>query len=154
MGTALAPVGKAIEGFGSVSEGYATQAGYEHDARKARRAATAGGAAASQTDTFFREELQSTLATIDVMRAAAGVVPTSPTGMAIRDEQTRVAARQRVTQVSNLRNQAVQSDADARALTYAGYAAVDAGWLKGLSSFAAAASSVFGGGSKLPIPGA
>lgn len=141
MGSAAAPVGQALQGFGSITQGYNEQVVYNAESREQKRAAIAGRTAADQTDVYLREELARTQANIDVIRGAAGVVPLSPTGMALKDEASRVAARQRVTSVANLNRKAEQSDIDARALTYAGYAAVDAGWLKGLTSFAAAAQS-------------
>lgn len=104
-------------GLGAVSamsEANAKAAAAGHQAQQAEWAAQGARINANNTDTYYRDNLRQTLANIDAIRASAGVIPDSPTGLAIRDEQTRISNDQRIAKVTSIRSQANQDIADAQ----------------------------------------
>ena len=98
---------------GAIAKGAGDAAGYRHAEDKAQRMALAARTAADETDAQLREELTTTLGNIEAIRAAANIDPTSPTGLAIMDEEQRVSDRQRRIKVGSLKAQATQYDRDA-----------------------------------------
>lgn len=125
----------AIKGFGE-------KAGQDFMAGQAERAAALGRVKAEQTDTALREELNTTLGNIDVIRAAAGTDPFSPTAMAIKDKEAAVSERNRRIAVSNITAQADERALEAKYRNRAGNLALLGGLagsasrvLKGASSY-------------------
>lgn len=124
MGAAVAPIaiGSSIAsaGFsaaGTVAAGRGTKAGYEakaadaeFQAARAERAAEFGRIQADQTDVQLREELSTTLANIDAIRAVSNIDPRSPTGVALKENETGVSDRQRRNQVTSIRLQAAEDE--------------------------------------------
>jgi len=114
----------ASTGFGAyskVAEGQAAQSAAnqkagesEFAAARAERAAEFGRIAADQTDVALREELSTTLANIDAIRAVSGIDPASPTGIAIKDKETMISDRNRRTQVASIKLQAAEDERMAR----------------------------------------
>lgn len=129
MGAFAAPIAigasLASAGFGaagSITSGMAGKASAEaaaskaeFDAQRAERAAQFGRVQADQTDAQLREELSTTLANIDAIRASSGIDPTSPTGFAIKENEARISDRQRTSRVYALR---AQADEDERTAAY------------------------------------
>lgn len=114
IGEAAAVLSIASAGFGaagSVTKGMGTQAGDTAQADRLTRAAEFGKMQAELTDTTMRENLNTTLGNIDVIRAAAHIDPTSPTTAAIREHETMIGDRQRMTAGLNIRSQ-TQEDLD------------------------------------------
>jgi hypothetical protein len=85
------------------------------EASRLKTAGVLARAAADETDTRMREELQSTLGNIRAARAAAGVSMDSPTQDAIEGEERRIAERNIKTQRANQEAQAADYDAAAAA---------------------------------------
>jgi hypothetical protein len=158
MGTFAAPIGYALQGLGSIQEGYATQAGFEHTARQQRNQAIGARMEAHQTSAHIMSELDQVQDTIDVTRAYNGVEALSPSGLAFKQEQSEIAAMEQMRRVREFGYKELQSISDAKMSTFAGYAAVTSGWLSGLSSFAksyaAAQSAAAGSGGGSPTPAA
>jgi len=98
---------------GAMSGAAGQSAGAKYQAAKAQQAAEYARLQADQTDVQMREELRTTLANINSIRASAGTDPNAPTALAIKSEEQRVADRERNTRTLSLRAQANQSDADA-----------------------------------------
>jgi hypothetical protein len=120
VGASIASVG--FKAAGNVMQGKAAQSSAEaaaskadYDAARSERAAEFGRIKADQTDAHLREELAVTLHNIDAVRAASGVDPTSPTGQAIKDNETYISDRSRFSQVTSIR---LQAEEDERAAGY------------------------------------
>lgn len=114
--------GIGFKAAGAVAQGKAAQSSAEaaaskadYDAARSERAAEFGRIKADQTDAHLREELAVTLHNIDAVRAASGVDPTSPTGQAIKDNETYISDRSRFSQVTSIR---LQAEEDERAAGY------------------------------------
>lgn len=82
-------------------------------AEKLDNAATYGELKAAQTGGAMSRQLNQTLGNIDAVRAAANTDPTSPTGVAFRDNQESLGTDQRTTTVSSIMAQSTQDKADA-----------------------------------------
>lgn len=121
---ALGAAEPAIKGFGE-------KAGQDFMAGQSERAAALGRIKADQTDVAMRDELATTLGNIDVIRAAAGVDPLSPTGQSIRAREQDVSDRQRTIAVGNIRAQADEKEAEARYRRTAGKYALAGGFAAG-----------------------
>jgi hypothetical protein len=96
---------------GGIMQGLGGAAANKQQAAQAERAAQIGLIKASDTDTYMRDELQTTLANIQAIRASVGA-EASPTEYAVIDKQRQTSDRQRETEVFNARAQA-KSDEDA-----------------------------------------
>ena len=114
--------GVGFKAYGQVAQGKAAQSAAEaaasraeYDAARTERAAEFGRIKADQTDAHLREELAVTLHNIDAVRAASGVDPTSPTGQAIKDNETYISDRSRFNQITSIR---LQAEEDERAAGY------------------------------------
>ncbi len=68
-----------MSAYGTIKKGEGDQAAADFKADKAEEAARFGREQAELTDVTLRERLNTTLANIDSIRAAAHVDPTSPT---------------------------------------------------------------------------
>jgi hypothetical protein len=128
----------------SLTEGKATQAADEFKAAHAERAAEIGRTQAELTDTVMRENLSTTLANIDVIRAAGHADPTSPTTAAVEDYNRKISERQRLAAVGTQEAQADEDAASARYLRQAGEFAVTQSYLKAFTQVAGGTAQAFG----------
>lgn len=103
--------GLALDAGSSIVKGHGEKASQDFLSQRDKRAAELGRIKADQTDAARREELNTTLANIDVIRSAAGTDPLSPTALAVKGNETRIADRQRMTEVGNIRAQAAEDEA-------------------------------------------
>lgn len=126
--------GLGLDAGSKIYKGYGDQASQEFMARRDERAAELGRLRASQTDAQLREELNTTLANIDAVRAAGNIDPTSPTTAALKDRESFVSDRARNIKVASLRAQADEDEATSRYRREVGRSAVVGGWLGGLGS--------------------
>src|SRR5262245_17714003 len=100
---------------------------------------------AGLTDVQFREELNTTLSNIEVMRAAGKIDPTSPTTAAFEERQRMVSDRQRIAAVGNIRQQAAEDEASAAYLQRLGFNTMTNAYARAGLSIPAAVASSFGG---------
>lgn len=126
-GFSIASLG--LQTFSAIEKGRATQASDEVQAQRAERAAEFGKLQASLTDVTMRDELNQTLANIDVIRSAARIDPTSPTTAAIEDRNRLVSDRQRNAALLQINSQIDEDRASARYLRQAGDYALGQGYL-------------------------
>lgn len=126
-GTSIASLG--LGAASSVLKGFGQQSSLEMQSKRAERAAEFGKLNAELTDTTMREQLNTTLGNIDVIRAAARIDPTSPTTAAVEALETMKGDRQRSAATLSLRAQAAEDEASARYLHQAGDFAVLTGFL-------------------------
>lgn len=110
----------ALDSGSRLLKGFGEKSTQDYLAARDERAAEIGRIKADQADVAEREQLNTVLANIDAIRSAAGVDPLSPTGLALREEQTRVSDRQRRTAVANINAQADEDLAASRYRRYAG----------------------------------
>lgn len=103
----------AFEGGGKLLAGQGQAASQEFLAQRDKRNAEFARLRADQTDAFEREQLNTTIANIESIRAAANIDPTSPTSAAIISNEKRIGDRQREIKVASLRAQASEDDASA-----------------------------------------
>lgn len=132
MGGSAGPASIASLGLGvfsSIEKGLGTQAADEMQAARAERAAEFGKLQASMTDTHFREELNTTLGNIEVIRAAANIDPTSPTSAALEDRQRMLSERQRSASALTIKSQIDENEASAKYLRQAGDFAATMGYV-------------------------
>lgn len=126
-GASIASLG--LSAFSSITKGQGTQAADEFQAAKAERAAQFGRLQAELTDTTMREQLNTTLSNIDVIRAAGRVDPTSPTTAAIEAHNTMLSDRQRTAALLNIKSQISEDEASAKYLHEAGDYALKMGYV-------------------------
>lgn len=115
--------------FSSITKGQGTKAADDFQAAKAERAAAFGKLQAGQTDAVMREQLNTTISNIDVIRSASRVDPSSPTTAAIEARDSMVANRQRQTALLNINSQVSEDEASAAYLRKAGDYAVSQSYL-------------------------
>lgn len=115
--------------FSSIMKGFGTDAADEAQAKRAQRAAMFGKLQAEQSDVKFRDELNTTLGNIEVIRSAAKIDPSSPTSAALEDRQRLLSDRQRTTAGLNIQSQIDQDLADASYLKQAGQFAIGTSFL-------------------------
>ena len=123
----------ALDAGSSVVKGIGEKEGQDFMAWQAERAAALGRIKADQTDAHLRDELQTTLGNIDVIRAAANTDPLSPTALAVKDKEREVSDRQRQIQVANIRTQADEKEAEAGYRRRSGKFALFGGIASGVS---------------------
>src|SRR5262245_42455433 len=104
----------AFSAGSSIYKGFGEKATQEFLAARDQRAAEIGRIRADQFDVQKREELNTTLANIDAIRAASNIDYLSPTTAAIKTEETRVADRERTIGRSNLLAQAREDELSAQ----------------------------------------
>lgn len=129
--------------FSSLSKGSATKASDDFQADKAERAADFGKLQAGLTDSVMREQLNTTLSNIEVIRAASHTDPTSPTGAAIESYDSKIANRQRTTALLNINSQVSEDEASANYLRQAGDFAVSQSYLDAGVKVAGAVGKAF-----------
>lgn len=103
----------AFEGGSKLVAGQGQSASQEFMAARDKRNAEIGRLRADQTDVFEREQLNTTIANIEAIRAASNIDPTSPTSAAIIANESRISDRQRLIKTASLRAQAGEDDASA-----------------------------------------
>lgn len=103
-------MGKYMEGAAARSGANAKAADADFQAERAQRAAEFGRVQADQTDAQLREDLATTVANIDAIRASSNIDPRSPTGYAIKDRETYVSDRTRRNAVTSIRMQAAEDE--------------------------------------------
>lgn len=128
----------ALTAAGTISKGQGEKAADEMQAAKAEQAAEFGKLNAGLTDSVMRENLNTTLGNIDVIRAAGNIDPTSPTTAAIEDRQSQVSNRQRNAALVSINAQVASDQASAAYLRQAGSFALK-------QSYLGAAAGVLGG---------
>lgn len=121
-GLSIASLG--LSAFSGIEKAQGTAAADEFQVGKAERAADFGRLQAGLTDSVMREQLNTTLSNIDVIRAASRTDPTSPTGAAIESYDSKIANRQRTTALLNINAQVSEDEASASYLHKAGLDAV------------------------------
>lgn len=131
---ALAIGATGLQVMGGLSAAQGQAAGYRYAQDRAERLELNAKTAANETDTQLREELGRTLGQIQAIRAAANTDGSSPTAIAIEDEETRQSDRQRRIKVGNLNAQASQYGADAEYYGYAGGQALQTGYLNAFAT--------------------
>jgi hypothetical protein len=139
---AAASIGSlALDAGGKLVRGQGEAATQEYLAKRDERAAELGRLRAVQTDVALRDELTTTLANIDAIRAAANIDITSPTTFAIKGHETEVSDRQREIKVASINAQADEDEASARYrrrvaedALFGSYLGAGASLLKGLGS--------------------
>lgn len=136
----IASIGMSVAG--NITKGSGTQAADNFQADRAARAAEFGQTQALLTDTTDRENLNTTLGNIEVVRAAAGIDPTSPTTEALMDRSTELSNRQRMAAVGSIKAQSAEDLASADYLRKVGDFAVTQSYL---SAGADVASELFQG---------
>lgn len=113
MAVALGVISLVAQVGGTIMGAQAQAAGAKAQQLKAQKAAQIARVQADQADSAYRDELATTLANIDTIRASANVDPTSPTAFALRREAQDDSDMQRERKVSGIRMQANQYDQDA-----------------------------------------
>lgn len=144
-GNSLASIG--LSAYSTILQAQGTAAANEHQAAKLEVAAQYGELKAVQTGGQMARSLNNTLGNIDAVRAAANTDPTSPTGVAVRDNQQQIGNEQRSITVNSILQQARQDRSDAE---YYKSAAKDAMFAGGISAAAGIAKGIAGMG----MPGA
>lgn len=135
-GASIASLG--FDAAGSVMRGKGEKATQDWLAERDERKAELGRLRAAQTGTFYTENLNTTLASIDAIRAAASIDPTSPTTAALKAEETRISDRERDIRVGGLLAQSREDEASARFRREVGEDAL-------LASYLGAGSKLLGG---------
>ena len=113
MAIALGVISLAAQVGGTIMGAQAQAAGAKAQQLKAQKAAEIARVQADQADSAYRDELETTLANIDTIRASANVDPTSPTAFALRREARDDSDMQRERKVAGIRMQANQYEQDA-----------------------------------------
>lgn len=126
-GLSIASLG--LSAYSSIAKGQGTQAADEMQADRAERAAQFGKLQANLTDTVARENLNTTLSNIDVIRAASHADPTSPTAVAFEDRQRMLSERQRTSALLTINSQVAEDQASAKYLREAGDYALKMGYV-------------------------
>lgn len=129
--TVLSAGGSIAGGFAQNSQSRAEAAQYDANAK-------ASLTAADQSEALRREDLLSTLSSIDATRSARGLEAASPTGMAIRRNTTARADQGINTENLNYRTQSQSYKTQAGISRSQGTSALIGGFLKG-------GSTLFGG---------
>lgn len=122
--TVLSAGGNIMGGIAQNNQSRAEAAQYDQNAKAALTAA-------DQSEALRREDLLSTLSSIDAQRGARGLEGTSPTGMAIRRNTTARADQAIGTENLNYRTQAQSYRTQAGISRSQGQAALIGGFLKG-----------------------
>ena len=133
--TGLMSIGSAgLQIMGGMSAAQGQSAAYQYQQERAQRMQRNALIQADQTDAHLRKELASTLGNISAIRAAAYTDSTSPTQLAVEDEEMKVSGRERQIRVGNLRSQAESYAADAEYFGYAASQAMSTGWMNAFST--------------------
>src|SRR6266581_338101 len=110
-GASLASIGLSAYSTILKSEGVAEADQFQ--AAKLENAATYGELKAVQTGGQMIRNLNTVLGNIDAVRVAAGNDPTSPTGVAVRENAEEIGTEQKTITVNSILQQSRQERADA-----------------------------------------
>ena len=132
-GLGLAATG--LKMFGDYESSRATAAGDQFRAQELQRSAEYGELKATQVNAQMTRNLAITLGKLDATRAAGHTDPFSPTGMAVRDETSDIATSEKTMRVASIKQQALQDEADASYMRYAGSQALLSGNISMLGDF-------------------
>lgn len=143
-GLSLASAG--LSAFNTINKGRGEDAAADFRAQQSERAARYGRLRADQIGGQLQEQETSLLGNIDVIRAAAGADPTSPTSAALRERAEYLSGRQRSTTVDSILAQASQDEADADYMRKAGKFALKQSYLQAAGGLLDKGSKMFGGG--------
>lgn len=135
MGFALGIASLGLSAASAISEGNANAAGAKHQAQQATYAGQAARANADATDSYYRDDLRTTLANISAIRSSVGLSD-SPTSAAIADENRRVSDNERISKVAGIRVQANQYSEDAKFYQSAAKQYAGIGMLKAIGGVA------------------
>lgn len=122
--TVLSAGGSIVGGMAQNSQSRAEAAQYDANAK-------ASLTAADQSESLRRQDLLSTLSSIDATRASRGLEVASPTGMAIRNNTTARADQAIGTENLNYRTQSQSYKTQAGISRSQGQSALIGGFLKG-----------------------
>ncbi len=158
MGEAALAGGSSIASLGlgamsTVMKGEGQKSADEFRAAQAEEAARFGREQADLTDVTMRERLNTTLANIDVIRAAGHVDPTSPTTQAVEDWQRMLSDRQRTAAVVSQKAQASSDVASAKYLREAGDFALTQSYISAGAQIAGGVAKGFGPGGSFSLAG-
>lgn len=106
----VAGVGTATSIFGQQMAGQEANRAAQFEAQQLERQSRSYLTAAAQDEAARRRDLESSLETIQVMRAGRGVGPDSPTGRAILESTTDTAERAIGTSKANILDKASASE--------------------------------------------
>lgn len=154
-GMSLASAGLSAYSTILQSEGVAKADEYQAD--RLDVAAKYGELKAVQTGGQMTRSLNNILGNIDAVRAAANADPTSPTGIAVRDNAEAIGNEQKSITINSILQQARQDTADAayyrsaaKDALFSSKISAGAGILKGIGQGVAAFAT---GGASLAVPG-
>lgn len=141
-GLAIAAVGSsALSGFSAIQGGRTEAARLKSQAKMQEYNAKIAELRGKQVSADRREELNSTLAAINTIRASRGVGMDSPNAAAIRKQTREQSQRAETREVLSERLGAVSARTEASQLRGAAPFAVLSGFAKGASHFVDAAST-------------
>lgn len=143
-GSSIASLG--LSAYSSVLKGEGAEASYEMQADRAKRAAEFGKLQAGLTDTVMREQLNTTMGNIEVIRAAAHIDPTSPTSAAVIDFEHMKGERQRAAAELTSRSQIAEDEASADYLRQSGAFALRMGYFDAATKLASGVAKAFAPG--------
>jgi hypothetical protein len=138
VGLSLASTGFAAAG--QMAQGKGQQAAANYEAGRKDLAAKFARAQAAQVDAHLSEELNTTIANINAVRAAQGGSPLSPTTQALIDNESKMSDRERKLRVNNLKAEASEAEGAANYLRYSGKVAMGAARIGALSTVLKGAS--------------
>lgn len=136
-GMSLASAG--LSAYSTLLQAQGTADADEYQATKLQSAATYGDLKAVQAGGQMTRNLNTTLGSIDAVRAAANADPSSPTGAAYRDNQESIGNTNRSIAVDSLTAQATQDRNDA---AYYQSSASNALFASGIGAVAGVAKAV------------
>lgn len=138
VGASIASLG--LKAGGDVMKGQGEQSADDFKAAQSERAATYGKLKAQQTDAAMLYQENTQLGNIDAIRAAANTDPTSPTGVAIKQQQEFLSNTNRTTKVDSILAQAQSDTADANYMRSAGDFALNQSYLSAATDVASGLS--------------
>lgn len=109
-------IGGILSGISSIVGAVGASQAKKHQAAQAETDAKIGRIQADQIDAAYRDELNSTIANIQAIRASTGVGVDSPTTQAVEARNQKESDRNRRRDVASKRMQANQDENDARYL--------------------------------------
>jgi hypothetical protein len=136
MGAAASATSAGLTLATSVMAGEGQKAADDYQSAELSEKAKLGQAAATETNSDMVARLNSSLANIDAVRAAAGDSMSSPTGAALRSTDAANANQERSIRVGNILSQSETDQAGANYMQSAGSFALTQGWLSGAAGAA------------------
>jgi len=131
----LSLAGTGVKMFGDYESAQATSVGDKFRAEELQRSAEYGELKATQVNAQMTRNLAITLGKLDATRAAGHVDPFSPTGEAVRQATSDIATEDKTMKVASIKEQALQDEADAAYMRYAGNQALLSGKVSMLGDF-------------------